>query len=264
MVDSRPDFRDLALSASSSEIWLIAIVTIAFTVEAALGFGATVVTVALGSLLLPLDQLLPAFVPLNMCLSAYLSARYFRAVRWRMLLTEVLPVMLLGLPFGIFALARIAEAPLKLAFGISIIALSAVELLRPRVVRGSGIAVRPLEGKTAFGVLFLGGVVHGAFATGGPLAVYVVSRKIVDKTSFRATLSVLWLLLNVVLVSSYVVMGKVDTATLETAAPLALGLSFGLVVGEVLHRRVPERIFRVLVFAMLGIAGAVIVARAHR
>ncbi len=238
--------------------------TIAFTVEAALGFGATVVTVALGSLLLPLDQLLPAFVPLNVCLSAYLSARYFRAARWRMLLTEVLPAMLLGLPFGIFALARIAEAPLKVAFGISIVVLSAVELLRPRVARGNAIAATPLERKTALGVLFLGGVVHGAFATGGPLAVYVVGRKIVDKTSFRATLSVLWLLLNVVLVSSYVVMGKVDTTSLTTTARLALGLTFGLVIGELLHRRVPERIFRVLVFAMLGIAGIVLVARAHR
>ena len=43
---------------------LLALVVLAgFTVESALGFGATMVTVSLGSMLAPVDSILAAFVP---------------------------------------------------------------------------------------------------------------------------------------------------------------------------------------------------------
>lgn len=241
------------------DLWLLAIVALAFSVEGALGFGATVIAVALASMLMPIAELLPAFVPLNMVLSAYFAVRYRRVVRWDLLFRRVLPGMLAGLPFGIVALAKAPEAPLKLAFGVFVVALSAIELARSQKTSAALLT----RGRT-WGFLFLGGLIHGAFATGGPLAVYVLGRQSVEKTAFRATLAVLWLSLNVVLVSTYVALGKLGATSLDLSSHLALGLAVGLGVGELLHGRVPERLFRKLVFAMLAIAGTVLAIRAYR
>ncbi len=51
-----------------------------FSVETVLGFGATLITVAIGSFFVDLEALLPAIAPLNLMLSLYLVARYHREI----------------------------------------------------------------------------------------------------------------------------------------------------------------------------------------
>ena len=65
---------------------LCLIVLGAFTTEAAIGFGSTVLTVALGAHLFPIDRLLAAFVPVNVGLSAWLVLRNRHAIDGPLLL----------------------------------------------------------------------------------------------------------------------------------------------------------------------------------
>lgn len=238
---------------------LALVVLSAFTVETALGFGATLVTVALGSILLPIQTLLPALVPLNLALSIWLATRYARAVDTRFLLRRLLPMMALGLPFGI-ALFRVADASLlKRLFGVFLIVVSSIELRRMRAAKGE--AAPPLARPIEVAMLFAGGVVHGAFATGGPMAVYVTSRAIDDKGAYRATLCVLWAALNVVLLVSFAISGEIDRASTTLSAWLVPSCALGLVLGEIAHRRVPVVMFRAGVFVALALAGVMLVVR---
>jgi uncharacterized membrane protein YfcA len=52
-------------------------------------------------------------------------------------------------------------------------------------------------------ILVVGGMVHGAFASGGPLVVLYASKTLTDKGSFRATLCLLWTTLNTLLLINY-------------------------------------------------------------
>lgn len=238
---------------------LALVVLTAFTVEAALGFGATLISVALGSILLPIGTLLPSLVPLNLGISAWLVARYWRQVDRRFLLTRLLPLMAVGLPFGI-ALYQLADASLlKRVFGAFLVIVSATELHRMRASRGAEPA--PLSRAVELAMLVAGGVVHGAFATGGPMAVYVTSRAIADKGAYRATLCVLWAALNVVLLTSYGVSGELDGAALGLTAVLVPSCALGLVFGEIAHHRVPVATFRAAVFVTLALAGVLLVLR---
>lgn len=230
---------------------LAIIVCLAFVVEAALGFGATVVTVTLGAFVAPLDLLLPAFVPLNLLLSGYLVGRYARHVDRRLLLRRVVPLMALGLPAGMWLFHGGSEGLLRTAFGVFVVALSALELL----ARDGG-RERRLAPAVQAALLVAGGVVHGAWATGGPLAVYVAGREIDDKRVFRATLSALWLVLNAVLVVGYVVSGDLDGRTLRLSGILLVPLALGILGGEWVHGRVAAALFRRLVFGLLLVAGA--------
>lgn len=114
---------------------------------------------------------------------------------------------------------------------------------------------------TGGALLVLAGVVHGIFATGGPLAVYVASREIEDKSRFRATLAALWLLLNVALLASFAADGRVGRASMAISASLAPSLLLGLLAGELAHRRVAVPLFRALVFSFLLIAACVLAVR---
>jgi hypothetical protein len=236
---------------------LAAVVLAAFTVETALGFGATVITVALAGLVAPIESVLPAFVPANVALSAYITVRYRGDVDRSMLLGRVLPLMGLGLPIGLLVFRSLGSARLQLGFGLFVALLSAFELVALRRPE------RPPPGRAAGGLLLVAaGIIHGVFATGGPLAVYVLGRELRDKARFRATLSALWLALNLALCVSYAAAGRLHAKTLGTSAALLVPLLAGIGLGEIVHRKVPEKAFRVLLFALLWVAGVLLAVRA--
>jgi uncharacterized membrane protein YfcA len=239
---------------------LALIVFSAFLVEATLGFGATIVTVTLGVFLYPIDVLLPAFVPINMLLSLYIVLRYRHAICWRLLLRRTVPMMALGMPAGMLLFHAGSSRLLKILFGAFVVGLSALELVR--MTRHSQASPKPLKLSSQVLLLAAGGVVHGAYAAGGPMAVYVAGRELPDKRSFRSTLCMLWFVLNSALVVSYAVSGVLNSNTAHISLYLLAPLIAGLVAGEWFHDRVNAAAFRALVFMLLLVAGGILVASA--
>jgi hypothetical protein len=236
---------------------VVAIVTMAFTSETALGFGATIITLAFGTFFLPLDTLLAAFVPLNVFLSVVLVARTSRHAAVTFLLRSVLPWLILGLPVGMLGARLVREELLKCVFGAFVVALAALEIAR---AGREAPAVREPTWSDR-GLLAAGGVIHGAFATGGPMVVFVLGRTLAsDKATFRATLSLLWLVLNTILLVSFVAEGRLSRDTLPLTGSFVVALLLGFGLGEVLFRRVSAVRFRSAVFAMLAVAGLLLLA----
>lgn len=236
---------------------LALIVCAAFTVESALGFGATVITVSLGARVMPVRALLPVFVPLNVALSLWLAARNRRDIDRALLGRRVLPLMLLGMPLGMLLVRHLSEPTTRRLLGALVVALACAQLAKLRRGEEEPVAAPG----AAAGLLTAAGVVHGMFGAGGPLAVYVIGRALPDKGRFRATLSALWLALNAVLVVGYAVDGALTARSLEATALLVPALALGITAGEWLHGRVPERSFRVGVYAVLLVVGGALIVR---
>src|SRR5690606_18667831 len=174
--------------------------------------------------------------------SLVLVTRNRRDVDRRFLFTRILPFMVVGLPLGFFGLAAAPERTARLVLGAFVAWLAAVELWRAR--RPSLTPLAPLPPVRRGFVLWLAGVVHGAFATGGPLVVYVVGRTLSDKGAFRATLSALWLALNLVLLVGFATRGSLDVESGTRTLVCLPFLAVGLVAGDTLHRRVYAALFR--------------------
>jgi len=201
-------------------------------------------------------------VPLNLVLSAVFVWRGRRSVDVQLLFTRIVPAMLVGLPFGLVAFRFVPAAWLARAFAVFVLVLGVVELRR-ELRSEDNAASRPLSRAVSLSLLFVGGVIHGAFATGGPMAVYVAGRTLGgDKARFRATLSTLWLVLNAVVAAGYVIMKRIDRTSARETALLFVPLLIGIAVGEMAHRRVPMRLFRRGVFTLLALAGVVLLLRA--
>lgn len=237
--------------------WVLGgIVALAFLTEAVVGFGSTVMVVSLGAQLLPLEVLLPTYVPVNMLLSAWLVLRHRAHVDTRLLWGRIVPFMVAGMGLAFLVPAGFAPALLLGGFGLLVMALAAPELLtlaRPAAAETPPRA--PLSLPASALVLGAGGVIHGLFGSGGPLVVYFSGRQQLDKAAFRATLSALWLLLNSLLVGVFAYRGQLDAASLQRSATLLVPLLLGAAVGERLHHRVNVRVFRGLVFGLLFLAG---------
>jgi hypothetical protein len=105
--------------------------------------------------------------------------------------------------------------------------------------------------------LFVGGIVHGAFAVGGPLVVLYSAEKIPNKSQFRSTMVLLWTVLNTVLIIQYFLEKKL---TKEVGFDLLVLLPFligGIIVGEYIHNKVNEALFKKIVFISLFLVGIV-------
>jgi uncharacterized membrane protein YfcA len=227
-------------------------VALAFAAEATTGFGATVIALTLGVHLFPLGVLLPVLVPFGLVLSAAITWRGRRHVDRQALLRRILPLMGVGLALGLSLFERASSESLRRAFGVFVVAIASHQLL---LLRGSERASAPLPPLAERLALLGAGVVHGLFASGGPLLVYALGRSPLEKRAFRATLSSVWLVLGVALTAAYAAGGRLGRDSLLATATLLPVLAFAIPAGEWAHHRLDEQRFRLLVFSLLLAAG---------
>lgn len=237
---------------SQTIVLLSFVVLAAQTVETVTGFGSTVIALAVGVQFVPLETLLPALVIVGIGQSLWIVARGYRHAAWRLLLYRILPVCAVGLVAGRLFAAWAGAGSLKMFLGGFVIAIASLEL--SSLLKGAR-QPSPLPSPAGVALLAGGGFFHGVFASGGPLVVIYASRAIPDKAAFRATLSVLWLLLNMVLVGTFVVRNELGAGSIRLAGWMLVPLAAGIAVGEVLHSRVNESVFRAVVQSLLLATG---------
>lgn len=229
------------------------IVLAAVVVEATAGFGATVVTVTLASHLMPVEEVLATFMPLNVVMATWIVARNPTLVDRPLLFRRVLPTMGAGFAVGLALVDLLGHPWLKAAFGLFVALLAIAEL--------TGARERPPSPSAARAALLGAGVIHGLFACGGPLLVWVVGRELPDKGRFRATLQAVWWILGVLLLARYAHAGHLTRVTLGHSAWLLLALVIALPIGEAVHRRIAPGPFRKAVFGLLLFAGSSLAVR---
>jgi uncharacterized membrane protein YfcA len=238
-------------------IWLMlaGFILLAYTLEAITGFGSIVIALSLGALLLPIDQLLPVLVPLNICMTGYLVARHWRSIDWRLLLGMILPGMVVGTLLGYALLPFLDAALAKRLFGALVLWFAARELWRLR--HASAQSTRPLWLSRL--ISLCAGVSHGLFASGGPLLVFALAGTQLDKARLRATLVSVWFTLNSLLTVAFLLDGSLLPALPQVLsyAPLLL---IGVWLGERLHQRFNEQHFRLAIYLLLLATGCLLLA----
>ena len=179
----------------------------------------------------------------------------YKDVVWR----EVRRVVIaagVGLPFGYLLRERLPQAPLMVFLGAVLIAAGASSLLRRQMLNPK----RPPE--WALNALLLaGGVIHGAFLTGGVCLVLYARFAFDRKETFRATLCMIWLIMNTGLVLVTICLGNF-TAPVVRLSAIALPFLFaGNWLGQRVAVRIRQKRFLQFVCVMLVISGLVMIGR---
>ncbi len=238
----------------------LAVVVGAYYVGALMGFGTTVTLVTFASLLIPVRVLMPVVIALNILFGSYFAWRHRHTTQWRTLFVHILPLVGLGVPFGM-ALFRLRDAVwLRLAFGVFIMLLASLQL-RLTATPGEQPPTQPLGRWRSAAILGIGGLIHGLYATGGPLIIYVLGRRIRDKRAFRSTAATLFLILTWVLQIDYVASGLVTAEVLKMVALSLPAMVLGIVLGERTFGRLRASQFRRGLWLLLLVGGITVTAK---
>lgn len=239
--------------------WILlgAFILLSYTIEAITGFGSIVIALSLGALLMPINELLPILVPLNIFMSGFLVIKHRNHIQWRLLLLIIGPLMITGTLMGNWLRPTLGNQQLAALFAVVIIAFGARELyksLRQVIERRHP---RWLNQALIAGA----GLTHGLFASGGPLLVFSLVGSTLNKSQMRATLLAVWFTLNTLLTLTFLWQGTL-TQTLPTIAMYLPLLAVGIWMGEKLHHTVSELVFKRIIYGLLIATGSLLLIRA--
>lgn len=236
-------------------LFLVGIVVfVTHTLESITGFGCTVL--AFPFVIALMGDLELAKIVLSIL--AWLLALYFTIVKFKYINWKQFGIIILltglGLPLGMMIFKTLDPVLLKRILGFFIVISAGIQIVR---VFRPNIKFRSLPSFIGYSFLFVGGIVHGAFAVGGPLVVLYSSEKIPNKSQFRSTMVLLWTVLNTILIIQYFLEKKL---TKEVGFDLLVLLPFligGIILGEYIHNKVNETLFKKIVFVSLFLVGIV-------
>ncbi len=220
------------------------------------GFGAVLFALPLLALVLPVREAVPLLVSVGLVNGLWLSWRGRRDAS----VTECRRLLLGGVPGALAGLLLARNAPDHVLRGLLglLVALAGVWVAR----RSEGPEREWLPG-WGYGAGVAGGVLGGLYGLSGPAPVLYLSGRTLTPAVFRATLLLYITALDLVLATGFAV-GKSlgpHTAALGLALlPVALAGSW---LGERLHRRAPEVVFRRLTGFGLTVMGLVLAVRAY-
>ena len=241
------------------DLFLFIVITVGYMVGTAVGFGSAILSLTFGLLFFPLSLLVPVIVPLNLVICIYLVGRHRQGIDFKRLLKQILPLSMLGMPLGIWLFEHANADWMKPLFGVFVLFLAGFELWR--IYKASGTTQEAPEEDASWLWLVGGGVAQGLWVSGGPLIAYWASRSLVTKGRFRSTLAAVWLILNIVLFVGHLAAGRIDQETSLLSMKLLPALLIGILLGEAVHNRLPERNFRTAVYIVLLFAGTAIILK---
>ncbi len=222
-------------------------------IEALTGFGSGIIALPFLAMLIGIKTAVPVIMTISILFTTFMVITNYRKVDLKAYLTIIFFVAL-GLPIGAFVFSSFNEETLKLILGIFIILSAARSLF---------LMTHPKKEthSKAYGVfqrimLFGGGIVQGAFATGGPLIVIYSADKLKDKSVFRATMCTVWLTLNMILVTKNFIVGGIMTGDVfKLVAATIPFFGAGIFIGLKLHKKVSIKAFTALINIVLIAAG---------
>jgi uncharacterized membrane protein YfcA len=223
-------------------------------IRSALGFGDAVVAMPLLAMAVGLRTATPLVAFVGPTISILILARDWRRVEFRSA-GPLIAATLLGIPVGIYGLARLPEAPLKIALGSVILLYGLFGLARP--------GTRLERERTAFPwiVGWTAGVLGGAYNTNGPPIVAYGMLRGWPPESFRATLQGYFLPTGLAILAGHGLAGLWTGTVLKTYLYSLPAIVLGVLLGGLLNKKLSHALFAKLVYASLAVMGAVLLLR---
>jgi len=225
---------------------LLVIFTAAF-VQGLTSFGLTLVAVPFLLRIMSLQEIIPIMVILSLLINTYMLIGSRKQLKFKKFKLLVLAGILF-LPVGTFALKYLEANYLKLGFGILVSAFAFLLMLKKTF---------PIQReKTGYIVTgMLSGFLNGSLSSSGPPVALFLSMQGTDKNTFRANITLYFLILNVITIGLFVANGLLNLAMFGKALSLAPALLSGVFVGSKLFKVIGEAAFRKLVLVVLIASG---------
>ena len=234
------------------EMFLFCLVILAANViQGITGFAGTILAMPFAMQLVGIDVAVPVLNLLGMLSGIYVFAGNYSKTDTKEL-KKILLVMGISLLIGIVLRGLLSSkaALLYRIFGISVILIAVFGLYR--YLKGDTVKAGIIPSEA---YLISAGLLHGLFVSGGPLLIAYLTKKTNDKSVFRSTISATWIVLNGIIFITQLFKGSWDAylwTVLLYTLPFFLA---GMAAGSRLYRSLDQRLFMILTYILLIIAG---------
>ena len=209
------------------------------------GFGFAMVAVTSMSLVLPPAQVVPTVLILEVLASLRLVPQVRKDIDWYSL-RWLLFGSLVGIPFGVYLLATVPPAPMRISISLMVF-IASILLLR-------GFAWKRMPGVMLILITGLAcGMLNGAAAIGGPpVILFYLSSPAGIKVS-RASIIAYFLGIDTMCLIVAAIQGLTTFQTLFLTAVCLIPLLLGITVGSRMFIKIDQASFRrhVLILLML-------------
>ncbi len=230
------------------EILFLIVIFVSNIVQGITGFAGTVIAMPFSIKLVGIDAARLILNLVAIAISLLVVIFNFKKIRFKTLL---LLLVFVGIGFGLGYLIHFmnlnGEHALK-AYGAVICMIAIIYFFFD--VDGNKIPkwIHPI-------VLIIAGMMHFLFVSGGPLVVIFAVTMIKDKNEFRATLSMMWLILNSIILGIGIGDGFF-TPHLLLIGGIAIAISLlSLFIAKLLLKKIDSRQFLKIAYVLLFISG---------
>ena len=227
------------------------VVLITHYLEGITGFGCTVLALPFCTLLVGIKTAVPTLLILAWILALYVIIIDFKKIIWKQYL-RIMILVLLGLPIGILLFSIMPEHILKIILGVFMILVS---LRGIYITFKDSPAVKKIPKVILNMCLFLGGIVHGAFGSGGPFIIIYATENLPDKSNFRATLCALWFTLNSIIIVRDLIAGAITFPVINVLLVSIPFLIVGMILGNITHGKINPKLFTKIIYVVLFVSG---------
>ncbi len=224
----------------------VTVMFVASLLQAILGSGSALVAVPVALLFLPKETVVSSILIMCVALNAFLSARIKEPISYRPVLFLFL-ASLFGMPLGVWILRALPLPTMQVFVGCLVIVFTLL-LQWGKLRLPQSTFLTALAG-------FFSGLLDTSTTMAGPPVLILLAGQGLAKDQFRRTLACLFLVSDLVATLMLVLSGVMTLQTMGYGVAAIPFVFLAGYVGDRISAGVPERPFRVLVVAILFLAG---------
>lgn len=228
------------------EVLFLCVVTLANIMEGITGFAGTMLAMPLSMILLGVQ---PAKSILNIVAIIVSSLIFFSTYKDinKKELFKIVVFMVIGMGGGIYLFSVFPASGLAKIYGVLIILISLKGLFIKKEFRLSNVAL-------TF-VVLIAGIIHGMFLSGGALLIIYAVSVLKDKSTIKATLAPVWMILNSYILLQDLYVGNITPQVSRLIIYSIIPLLLAVALGNYLHKKMNQKFFIKLTYFLLIISG---------
>lgn len=212
------------------------------------GFAGTMLAMPLSISLIGMDQARFILNLMGLLVSVIVLFQEKDNVEVRSII-GIIVFMTVGIGISILLSAWVSQDVLLTVYGVVIILFAIYQL--------AGCEI-PLNKWTSVILLLAAGIIHGLFVSGGALLVVYAMNRFKEKDQFRANLSLVWVILNSILLLSFIFEGTANVS-LELLSIPTIATLLGVLLGSRSASKINQKKFSFFTKCLLLIMGLIII-----
>ena len=223
------------------DIIFLIVLFIANVIQAITGFAGTVLAMPPSMFLLGVDNSKVVLNVMALLSGLLIAISGYKRINKKELL-KICVFMLIGMAVGILLCKVISLNSLLIIYGIIIIVIAGKNLFfhkEHKLPQAFLIAI----------------IIHGMFVSGGALLVVYATQVLKDKEEFRATVALVWIVLNSILLVSQIQAHAFNYDNIKLILLSIIPLIVATWIGKKLLKKVSQKVFLNLTYILLIISG---------